>query len=250
LTVFLIAAASCTGNSGHGEARSEPRTAPSGVEILVDIGPLDPEQLQALRALAETTAGPAGERHTEGHAEGHGSHGGDTSTMKPSPQLEAELKIARRAAEALMTEERLADAGYHIGSYWSRGVGTHYIDWRLVGKPFDPARPAMLLIDTTPGHPRRLAGFSYWVGNDGPPAGFSDDADEWHNHRGLCFIDAILVREGVSDPASCEGVWIGGEELWMLHAWVVPGYENPDGIFAPRNPKLCPARTGIDAAWC
>ena len=209
--------------------------------------------MQALRALAETTAGPTGEGHTEGHgAQDHGGHDGRgaTSMMKPSAQLEAELESAQRAAEALMTEERLADVGYHVGSYWSPGVGTHYIDWRLVGKPFDPARPAMLLIDTTPGHRRRLAGFSYWVGGNRPPAGFSGDADEWHNHRGLCFIDAILFAEGVPDPASCEGLWIGGEDLWMLHAWVAPSYENLDGVFSPRNTKLCPARSGFDAAWC
>ena len=145
---------------------------------------------------------------------------------------------------------RLSRAGYFVGSFGSPGVGTHYIDWQLVGKPFDPSRPAMVLVDTAPGHRRRLAGFSYWVGSDGPPEGFPGDADVWHNHRGMCFVEGVLEREGVPEPAACDGVWIDGSDLWMLHAWVVPGYENSQGVFAGTNPKLCPPRKGIDAGWC
>ena len=37
----------------------------------------------------------------------------------------------------------------------------------------DPAHPAMLLIDATPGHVVRLAGFSYWVRSRTAPAGFA-----------------------------------------------------------------------------
>ena len=145
---------------------------------------------------------------------------------------------------------RLPDAGYYLGSYYSPGIGTHYIDWRLVGATFNPARPAMLLVDTTPGHRTRLAGFSYWVRSDGPPAGFDGDGDVWHNHRGLCFVDAVMTRENVADPSDCEGDWIDGADLWMLHVWIVPGYENLDGVFAPTNPELCPARKGPDVIWC
>ena len=43
------------------------------------------------------------------------------------------------------------------------GVGTHWIKWSLVGRPFDPAAPSMLLFDGMPGRPIRLVGFSYWV---------------------------------------------------------------------------------------
>jgi hypothetical protein len=60
----------------------------------------------------------------------------------------------------------------------------------------------------------------------------------------------VLTREGVANPADCAGEWIDGRDLWMLHAWVVPGYENPEGIFAPTNPKLCPPRIGPDALFC
>ena len=60
----------------------------------------------------------------------------------------------------------------------------------------------------------------------------------------------VLVEEGVGDPSACEGSWVGGDDLWMLHAWVVPGYDNPAGVFAATNRKLCPPRRGNDAVTC
>ena len=205
-----------------------------------------------MEALGSTTpSSPIADGSSSGHEAGaHGSHGPPASTADPPPELEAELDAARVAARSLMMETRLSESGYVVGSYWSPGVGHHYINWRLVGAPFDPARPAMLLVDTWPGDTRRLAGFSYWVRSDGPPRGFAGETDVWHNHRGLCFIEGVLTRQDVADPAACEGVWLDGADLWMLHAWVVPGYENEDGVFSSMNPKLCPPRNGIDAYFC
>jgi hypothetical protein len=166
------------------------------------------------------------------------------------PELERELRGARRRARSLMTINRLGDAGYHVGSYYSPGTGSHYINWPLLDLPFSPETPTMLLVDTSPGHTPRLAGFSYWVRSPSPPAGFAGDADEWHQHRGLCFVDDVLASEDVPTPAGCEGTWLDGRDLWMLHAWVVPGYDNPAGVFAPLNRKLCPPRRGNDGAMC
>lgn len=213
---------------------------------LADSRPRPPAHVAALEALAGGKATPV----TNG-AGGHGPQHGDQSAKLPrSTELDAQLQAARRAARGLMTKPRLADAGYYLGSYYSAGVGTHFIDWDLVGRPFAPGRPAMLLVDTTPGHIPRLAGFSYWVRSTGPPEGFAGDADEWHEHRGLCFANGMLVEEGVGDPSACEGSWVGGDDLWMLHAWVVPGYDNPAGVFAATNRKLCPPRRGNDAVTC
>ena len=249
---FVALAMSSCSDSNDPETQPAPRT---GVEVALSSTPLANDQRSALHVLASPTAtGLVDAPATHGHESMHGGHGqaGAESmpTSAPSDELQHELAVARRAASRLMKEARLSDAGYYLGSYYSPGVGTHYIDWTLVGEPFDPARPSMVLVDTTPGHRRQLAGFSYWVRSEEPPEGFAGDADMWHNHRGLCFVDGVLTRENVPTPAECAGEWIDGHDLWMLHTWVVPGYENPNGVFAASNRQLCPPRKGIDALFC
>ena len=253
ISVLAVLLTGCTSPGGSSEPEAAVEELPEAVDIVAG-APLPQQHRSAIEALsASAPVAPFIDDDEAGHGHhgGHGGHGGSAAEVEPSDELKAELDEARAAAVSLMTTERLSDAEYYLGSYWSRGVGTHYINWKLVGQEFDPATPAMLLVDTTPGHRRRLAGFSYWVSSDdGPPEGFAGDADEWHSHRGLCFIEGVLESEQVEDPAACAGAWIDGTGLWMLHAWVVPGFTNPDGLFAPVNPRLCPPRRGPDIAWC
>ena len=51
-------------------------------------------------------------------------------------------------------------------------------------------------------------------------------------------------REEATGPSDCAGTYLAGGDLWMLHAWVVRGYDNRDGRFATFNPKLCPPDAG------
>ncbi len=53
-----------------------------------------------------------------------------------------------------------------------------------------------------------------------------------------------VVREQASGADACGGTYIAGGDFWMLHAWVVPGWDNRKGDFAPFNPKLCPPTVG------
>jgi hypothetical protein len=166
------------------------------------------------------------------------------------PKVRAQLHAARVAATRLMRLAHLESAGYYLGSYFVPGVGVHYIDWRRLDAPFDPAHPAMLLVDGTPGHRLRLAGFSYWLRSPTPPTGFDGDSDVWHQHRGMCFVDGMLERDGVASAGDCDGTWVNGQDLWMLHVWIVPGYPNDAGVFAEQNDALCPARVGPETSWC
>jgi hypothetical protein len=146
---------------------------------------------------------------------------------------------AQTAASTLATPEAAAAAGYVRAASQLPGVGTHWVNWTLVDAPFDPAHPSMLLFDESPLHPSRLTGLSYWVHGPVPPEGFAGPNDVWHRHGGLCFVNGWDVKEGVASDA-CPGQWLDGRDLWMLHAWVVPGLPNLWGEFAPRNPGLCP----------
>jgi hypothetical protein len=141
----------------------------------------------------------------------------------------------------LATPARAAAAGYVQSSPQAPGVGTHWIDWTAIDVPFDPARPSMLLFDERPGRTPRLVGFSYWTrSTPGPPDGYAGPNDGWHQHVGLCFVDGWLFRESMASRDDCGGDWLNGTDLWMLHAWVVPGLPNPDGRFAGRHEALCP----------
>ena len=164
----------------------------------------------------------------------------DTLAPDEQARFDAQVKAAVDAASRFRTTADAAAAGYVQSATQLPGVGTHWVNWTLVDRPFDPAHPSMLLFDQSPLHDTRLAGFSYWVRSVDPPEGFAGPNDVWHRHSGLCFENGWLVRENVPSAAQCDGQWLNGSDLWMLHAWVAPDVENADGLFAPRNRALCP----------
>jgi hypothetical protein len=156
--------------------------------------------------------------------------------------LDRQWQEAVAASLALTTPEQATAAGYVQAAPFNVGVGTHWIKWSLIARPFDPAAPSMLLFDGISGREIRLVGFSYWVESRGTPAGFAGPNDHWHRHAGLCFSKAgWLDDQDVQSRAECKGYWLNGKNLWMLHAWVVPDAPNTWGRFAPTNPYLCPA---------
>ena len=95
------------------------------------------------------------------------------------------------------------------------------------------------------GDEAELVGFSYWLRSEGgPPAWFAGPNDTWHQHTGLCVVNGWVDREMSGGPDACAGTILGGADLWMLHAWVVEGWENRWGDFAVMNPSLCPPVEG------
>jgi hypothetical protein len=125
-----------------------------------------------------------------------------------------------------------------------RELERNWVRWSQILEPFDLRRPSMLLFDQDRS-PAVLVGYSYAIQSEVAPVGFSGDSDEWHRHTGLCVnLDGWVVRERAAGPGDCDGSFIAGGDFWMLHAWLVPGWENRRGVFAPMNPKLCPPDAG------
>lgn len=160
-----------------------------------------------------------------------------------APLFTAQWNTARQAVAAHDTEQKAAALGYVRATAPAGGIGTHWVLWSQIAKPFDPAVPSMLLFDERRSPPV-LVGYSYALQSPTRPEGFAGPNDHWHQHRGLCVDDGWVVREQTSGPDACDGTYIAGGDFWMLHAWVVPGYDNRKGEFAPFNPKLCPSVTG------
>ncbi len=195
---------------------------------------------EAIVALGSTRAGvPASDA-------GH-SHS-DTVAAVPlssadAPVFAAQWAAAQAAITAHDTEEEAAALGYIRATAPSGGIGTHWVLWPQIAKPFDPAVPSMLLFDERR-DPAVLVGYSYALQSPTLPEGFAGPNDHWHQHRGLCVDNGWVVREQATGPDACNGTYIAGGDFWMLHAWVVPGWNNRKGDFAPFNPKLCPPVSG------
>ncbi len=164
--------------------------------------------------------------------------------------LDAQWAVAVAASAAFDTEEKAAEAGYVRAAVNGPGVGVHWVKWSLVDAPFAAAHPAMLLFDERR-EPARLAGFSYWVRSATAPEGFAGPNDVWHQHAGLCVVNGWVDREEAGGPTECAGTYLGGRDLWMMHAWPVPSWKNRWGDFATLNPSLCPANAGTpDISRC
>jgi hypothetical protein len=201
-------------------------------------------QPSSLTALAQVGSKERAPLHGVIEHSGHGRAGAEPPIDVRGPTrstLARELRAAAQVACQLHTTDDATRAGYVMSASFTEGVGTHWTNWRDIDAPFDPARPAMLLYGPRLGE-TQLVGFSYWVRTTEPagPVGFAGPADKWHRHFGLCFDrTGLLQRENVRSPLLCDGVYLNGADMWMLHAWVVPGAANAWGLFAALNPQLC-----------
>ena len=191
---------------------------------------------------------------TAGDAEGGHGHRGSAIQI---PLTEAErvlLAQQQEQARTLVTEfPTVAEAtagGYRQSTTYLPCIGAHYTNPRFIGA-FDPAHPSELLFDgTTPD--AKIIGLSYLVFNrGGAPEGFAGPNDLWHTHSrngGLCVKGIVIGGESMSKE-QCES--LGGhknglKDVYMVHDWVVPGWECGWGTFAGECPELG-GKVGQDA---
>lgn len=249
LACTVVVVSSCSG-SGSDDSMSHGDhivlAAPTNTGALPT--ELPDSEVTAIVELGETGAGrPPAE---EGHHHHGGSHSPAAVSASEQPLLDAEIADARAALSDFDTIEKAAALGYVLATSPSPGIETHWVRWSQILEPFTPENPSMLLFDHTKSPPV-LVGYSYAVQSAREPVGFTGTSDEWHRHAGLCVaLTGWVIRERSTGPDACEGSYIAGGDFWMLHAWVVPGFENRDGMFAPANPKLCPKDIGPDFMRC
>lgn len=257
MAVLLPLAAACGSSGGKGGGPATPTVAAGqpGAPRIGALTPTDPSRLPAtesaaIAALAEVAVGDA---PSSAQSHGHAMVGPQPVTPLSGLELarfDEQWMAARKAVAGLDTPEEASAAGYVRAAANGPGVGVHWVKWSLITKPFDPAAPAMLLFDERGARPV-LAGFSYWLHSEREPEGFVGPDDHWHQHTGLCVVNGWVDREESAGPTACAGHWFGGADLWMLHAWVVPGWTNRWGPFTVMNPRLCPAAVGTpDVARC
>lgn len=262
LAVRLVLAdrSAVTRPSGSAAPRRAPRVATAfAVGIVAVAG-----------ALAASPVGQHqhGSGHDDGHADdhtdaadhAHADAGIPERPLSPSIRraLASELTTAREVAMRLPTVADAEAAGYTRAGPFAPGAGAHYVN-RTYGQAqaFDLDTPlAYLYAGTDPTSP--VVGIMYFTLTDTPPEGFTGPLDVWHEHSGVCLttapdgsLDVPLPPDAEVTEEACDG--FDGDFLditgQMVHAWVVPGWDSPQGVFSHDNPLVTCAdgRTDLGA---
>ncbi len=167
-------------------------------------------------------------------------------------ELAAELVAARAVAMRYPTVKDATDAGYLQAGLFTPGAGAHYISLSVGAAGYthktglDPSQPLALIYDGV-GPKSRITGLMYGSFELNPPSGFAGPNDHWHRHTNLCIDYTDRGKISVPFPpdsdvtqAQCDAVHgqFMRNTLWMVHAWVVPGWESPQGVFSHANIDL------------
>jgi hypothetical protein len=182
---------------------------------------------------ATTTTPEAAHSHGGVHAEA-------PLTRQERRELGLQLLQARNAAALFPTVADALAGGYSKVTGYVPLIGAHYIKWGLMDGTFDINLPEMLLYDGTD-PTSSIVGLSYYMFSDTAPSPFVGDNDHWHQHIGLCIKDGVVVGGESTTVAECSargGAKANVDNGWMVHAWVVPGWESPQGVFSPDHSGL------------
>jgi hypothetical protein len=171
-------------------------------------------------------------------------------TQAQHASLALQLVAARSAAEQYPTVADAEKAGLIQAGLFTPGAGAHFVSVSgavggITGSAVDAGRPEAWIYDGI--HPTsRVVGLMYASFADDPPPGFAGPNDHWHRHTNLC-ITFGAGKIGIpyapdSDVTKSECDKLHGQFMrrtfWMVHAWIVPGWESPQGVFSHANVDL------------
>jgi hypothetical protein len=195
-----------------------------------------------------STGGNIGVRNADQHAELQPDKPLDVATRE---KLAGQLVVARDAAMKYPTVADAKAAGMYLAGKFTPGAGAHYMSMRGVtggikNGETDPASPASFIYDGI-SPTSKIVGLMYISMSAGPaPEGFAGPNDHWHRHFNTCVryaggaIEVPFPADSDVTQAMCDaqhGTFMK-TTVWMVHAWVVPGWESPKGVFSHDNPDL------------
>lgn len=189
----------------------------------------------------------AGDRGFSKLANGKPEHRSMTLAVSKEDRrtLAHQMELARQVALKYPTVADAEAGGLRRAGPFSPGLGAHYLNLGNVGGPPDGvmtdewiARPLAWIYDGT--HPdSRIAGLFY-SSSVKVPKGFAGPNDMWHAHKNVCLvngpngIDTPLGADRGATSEECNK--IGGRLIKatqkLVHVWVVPGFESPEGVFS------------------
>lgn len=158
-----------------------------------------------------------------------------------------QLVQARDTAMRYPTVADAEAAGYYLAGGFAPGSGAHYVGGGLGSDPIDLDHPGSLIYEGV--RPEsKIVGLMYLGGGADAPEGFVGPNDHWHRHSNVCVkfgganggIEVPFPADADVTAKMCRDV--GGSFMtittWMVHAWVVPGWESPLGVFSHDNPNI------------
>jgi hypothetical protein len=161
--------------------------------------------------------------------------------------LQEQLTEARGFAMRYPTVADATAAGYKLAGGFAPGSGAHYISYGGLSKPgaIEPSHPLALIYDGT-NPTSQIVGLMYYAMGDAPPEGFAGPNDHWHRHSNACIkngptgIEVPFPADADVTEAQCSAVQGNLLKItgWMVHAWVVPSWESPLGVFSHDNPNV------------
>jgi hypothetical protein len=229
LVVGVVVGRATSGDSAHAAAAEPKSSAPSAATTTTTLPPLNVDE------LAETKP---------------------DQPLDPATRakLAADLVVARAAALQYPTVASATAAHMLQAGGFAPQLGAHYISYANIGREIrpdgsvDPRYPGGYIYDGND-PTSKLVGLMYISLGDKLPSGFPGPNDHWHRHHNLCIqygrgpggsIAVPFAPDRDITKAQCDGVHgtFMKQTVWMVHAWVVPGWESPKGVFSHENPDL------------
>ncbi len=159
--------------------------------------------------------------------------------------LARQMVLARETALRYPTVADAEAGGLRRAGPFTPGLGAHYINSaNYSGSPDGVltdewiGRPLAWIYDGT--HPDSHIAGLFYASLKTTPEGFAGPNDMWHVHKNVCLVygpDGIDTPLGADHGATAEECQkVSGQLMQvtqrLLHVWVVPGYESPEGVFS------------------
>lgn len=158
-------------------------------------------------------------------------------------QLALQLAGARQEAMKYPTVADAMAAGMRVAGGFAPGSGAHYINYSgalLPDGAIDISKVNSYIYDGV-SPDSQIVGLMYYSNSN--PEGFAGPNDHWHRHSNVCVKfggDGIEVPfPADADVTKKQCTEVGASLMpitgYMVHAWVVPGWESPQGVFSHEN---------------
>jgi hypothetical protein len=223
--------------------------------LLADPGTSDPRVLvtPAAASAADGASGPTALNGQHVHGVKAGDISAEAQPDQPldaatHDQLAAQLTESRTVATRYPTVADAMASGYKLAGGFAPGSGAHLVAVSAAGLSgsgtINPDQVNSLIYDGTSPTSKIIGLMYYAMGSS--PEGFAGPNDHWHRHSNVCInytavgIDVPFPADADVTAAQCAKA--GGSLLrttgYMVHAWVVPGWESPLGVFSHDNPNV------------